>query len=63
LTYNAHCIRGSDNDVIVQVAAFHFGSQVVHANAISASSQSSFSCWTLGEDSNTYGLASTVRQQ
>lgn len=62
LTHNAHCIRGSNNYVIVQVAAFHFGSQVVHANAVSASGQSSFSCRALGEDSYTYSLASTVWQ-
>ncbi|SPO53030.1 protein of unknown function [Pseudomonas sp. JV551A1] len=62
LTYNAHGIRRCDDDVIVQVAAFHFGSQVVHTYAVSAGSQSGFSSWTLGEDSNANGLASAVWQ-
>ncbi|CAI9001997.1 Porin [Pseudomonas jessenii] len=62
LTYNAHCIRGCDHYVIVQVAAFHFGSQIVHAYAVSAGSQSGFSSWTLGEHSNANGLASAVWQ-
>ncbi|MNE38865.1 hypothetical protein D3C80_1327830 [compost metagenome] len=62
LTYNTHCVRGSNNDVIVQVAAFHFGSQIVHTYTVSAGSQSGLSSWTLGEDGNTYGLASAVWQ-
>jgi hypothetical protein len=62
LTYNAHGIRGCDYYVIVQVAAFHFGSQVVHTYTVSAGSQSGLSSWTLGEHSNANSLASAVWQ-
>src|SRR5690606_33637094 len=62
LTDNAHCIRGSDDYVIVQVAALHFGSQLVHTNAISTGSQGCFSARTLGEHSYANGLAGAVRK-
>src|SRR5690606_3358863 len=58
LTNNAHRIGGSDNHVIVQVAAFHFGSQIVHTNAISAGSQSCFSSRALGKYCYAHSLAS-----
>src|SRR5690606_2409983 len=62
LTNNAHRIGGSDNHVIVQVAAFHFGSQIIHTNAISAGSQSCFSSRALGKYCYAHSLASAVRQ-
>ncbi|GBH14739.1 hypothetical protein KPSA3_00651 [Pseudomonas syringae pv. actinidiae] len=62
LAHNAHCVRGSDDDVIVQIAGFHFSSQIVHTNAVSTSSQSGFSSRTLGENCNAYSFTGAVRQ-
>src|SRR5690606_3671456 len=62
LTHNTHRIRRGDNHVIVQVAAFHLGSQLVHTSAIGASSQSCFGSRALGEHGNANGLAGAVRQ-
>ncbi|MCY1413920.1 hypothetical protein D9M71_293580 [compost metagenome] len=62
LTDDTHCVRGSDDHVVVQVAGFHFCSQFVHANLVCTSSQGSFSARTLSEDSYANALAGAVRQ-
>src|SRR3546814_13284074 len=46
LTNNTHGVRRGDDYVIVQIATFHFGSQLVHTNAIRASGQRGLSTET-----------------
>src|SRR3990167_11113825 len=62
LTDNAHGIRGCDNHVIVQIAALHLGSQLIHTYTVSAGSQSRFSSRPLGEHCNPYAFPGAVRQ-
>ncbi|MCY1351556.1 hypothetical protein D9M69_378260 [compost metagenome] len=62
LTDDTHRVRGSDDHVVAQVATFHLGSQLIHAYAIGAGSQGSFSARTLGEHGNADAPASAVRQ-
>src|SRR5690606_32048770 len=62
LTNNAHGVRGSDDHVVVQVAGFHLGSQVIHTDFVSTGSQSGFSARTLGEHGNADGFTGAVRQ-
>lgn len=45
-------IWGSDDDVVVQVVVFYFGSQFVYVYFVGVGSQSGFGSWFLGEDGN-----------
>src|SRR5690606_5948606 len=63
LTDHTHGVRGSNDHVVVQIAGFHFGSQIIHAYLVGAGSQSGFGVGTLGKHSHTNGLASAVGQQ
>ncbi|ABV14105.1 hypothetical protein CKO_03005 [Citrobacter koseri ATCC BAA-895] len=62
LANNAHCIRGSNNNVKVHFAFLDLFSQIFHTYQFSASSFSSFSVCTLGKYGYANGTASTVRQ-
>src|SRR3989344_2551515 len=61
-THNAHGVRSSDHHVEGHVTSLHHGSQVIHANDVSASSLGFFRLGTLREDGHTGRLASTVGQ-
>ncbi|EMI37033.1 hypothetical protein MTE2_4525 [Klebsiella pneumoniae VA360] len=62
LANNAHCIRGSNNNVKVHFAFFDLLSQIFHTYQLSACSFSSFSVCALGKYGYANGTASTVRQ-
>ncbi|MCY1358930.1 hypothetical protein D9M69_454790 [compost metagenome] len=62
LTNNTHRVRRGDDDVVVQVASFHFGSQFIHTDFLGAGSQSGFGSRALGEHGNADALTGAVRQ-
>ncbi|ABU78898.1 hypothetical protein ESA_03694 [Cronobacter sakazakii ATCC BAA-894] len=62
LANNAHCIRGSNNNVKVHFAFLDLLSQIFHTYQLSASRFSSFSVRALGKYGNANRTASTVRQ-
>ncbi len=62
LANNAHCIRGSNNNVKVHFAFLDLVSQIFHTYQLSASCFSSFSVRALGKYGYANRTASTVRQ-
>src|SRR5574343_72492 len=62
LTNDTHRIRGSNNNVEVQVAGFNLLGQVVETDNFSTGSLGSFGVGALSKYSNAYGFTGTARQ-